>query len=284
MLELPGSYDGPMSLTGPGDGTILVRNAGVVRGGKWLLREVDWQVLPNATVAVLGANGCGKTTLLRVLCGYTFPSEGQVTVAGYQFGRAPLNDMRQHVRLVAAANYGGAGEWANSYDASPEMPVEDVVASGFDGTLVFYRDASAGERNRARSALADAGVERLLGRLYGTLSTGERTRVQLARALVGDPKVLLLDEPTLGLDIPGRESLLRTLEALHGRTTLVLVTHHPEDLPPTVSDVLLLKSGRVHANGPAADVLTDTTLSAAYDLPLHVHHDNGRYWVRVNSR
>ena len=161
------------------------------------------------------------------------------------------------------------------------MKVGDVVLSGFDGTIVFHREGSAGEREGAAAALDDAGVRHLVGREYGTLSTGERTRVQLARALVTRPQVLLLDEPALGLDIPGREALLRTLDGLHGRLTLVVVTHHPEELPATTGDVLLMRRGRVHASGPAEDVLADDNLTAAYGVPLRTTREGGRVWVRV---
>ena len=251
---------------------INLNRVGVVRGGKWLLRDVSWQVDAKATVAVLGPNGCGKTTLMRVICGYTYPSEGGATVAGFTFGQSPLHDMRRRVRLVAASG---------SLDAPPTMRVQDVVLSGFDGTIVFHRDATADERDAAAAAMHDAGVASLIGRDYGTLSTGERTRAQLARALVTRPAVLLLDEPALGLDIPGRESLLRTLESLDGKLTLVVVTHHPEELPTTTSRVLLMSCGRVAAEGLAGDVLTDANLSATYGLPLRAVRERGRVWVRV---
>ena len=253
-------------------GAIDLDNVGVVRGGNWLLRGVSWRVAANTTAAVLGPNGCGKTTLMRVICGYTYPSEGGATVAGFAFGKSPLHEMRRRVRLVAA---GG------DYDAPRTMKVGDVVLSGLDGTIVFHRGATADERDAAASALEEAGVPHLIGREYGTLSTGERTRVQLARALVTRPDVLLLDEPALGLDIPGREALLATLESLHGRLALVVVTHHPEELPATVGDVLLMARGRVHTSGPAGEVLTDANLTAAYGVPLVTTRDKGRIWVRV---
>ena len=258
-----------------------LQDVGVMRGGRWLLREVTWSVPTNQTVAVLGANGSGKSTLMKVICGYTYPTEGSAVVVGHTFGRSPMIEMRRHVRLVAAQSYGGADEWANGYDADPQMLVRDVVLSGFDGTLRFDRSATPDEHETADAAMTDAGICGFAHRLYGTLSTGERTRVQLARALVTRPRLLLLDEPTLGLDLPGREALLATLQALHGRTTIVLVTHHPEDLPPTVSEVLLLKSGQVQATGQASNVLTGSHLSEAFGIPIRVASESGRYWVRV---
>lgn len=265
------------------DAAFDLRGVGVMRSGRWLLRGVTWSVPVNQTVALLGANGSGKSTLMKVICGYTYPTEGSATVVGHTFGQSPMIEMRRRVRLVAAQSYGGADEWANGYDADPRMTVRDVVLTGLDGTLRFDRLPTPDEHERATAAMADAGIEGFAHRLYGTLSTGERTRVQLSRALITRPSLLLLDEPALGLDLPGRESLLATLESLHGRTTIVLVTHHPEDLPTTVSQAMLLRDGHVCACGNATDVLTSTCLTEAYGVPLHVVRDGGRFWVKIDQ-
>lgn len=256
---------------------IHLQNVGVLRGETWLIRNVSWHVQRNTTVAVLGPNGCGKSTLLRVIGGQLYPTRGQVTVAGVRFGQGDLRAMRRRVRLVTPP-----GTAENPHLPPGELPVELVVCGALDGTARFDRAATPDELAAAEAALQAAGADRLWGRTFGTLSTGERTRVQLARALITRPEVLLLDEPGHGLDLSGREALLRTLADLHGTLTMVVVTHHPEELPPTTSQALLMRAGgELVASGAADETLTSSLLSRTFDLPLHAHREAGRTWVRV---
>jgi len=256
---------------------VALRALGVRIAGNDLLRDVDLELQVGEHLAVLGPNGSGKTTLLRVLSTFRFPTRGTARVLGATFGAADLRMLRPrigfvstalddllHVRaaalpLVAAAVRGGL--W----------PPPDVLADA--------RVAEAGAR-----ALARVGAGHLADRRVDTLSQGERQRVRIARALVGEPDLLLLDEPFAGLDLGGREALLADLDALlaePGGPTTVLVTHHLEELPRGVRSAVLLREGRVVARGPVGVVLRDGPVSDCFGLPVRVQVADGRYTARA---
>ncbi len=248
---------------------------GVVRGRAVLLADVDWVVSEGERWAVLGPNGAGKSTLLQVATGALYPSRGTVELLGEVFGRADLRELRTRVGESSAA----------LADRVPARETAlDVVVTAAYGVLGRWREPyDEGDLAQARGLLHRVGMRAFEERRFGTLSSGEKKRVLLARALMTDPELLLLDEPAAGLDLGAREALLRLLTGLAAdRTapTSVLVTHHVEEVPVGTTHALVLARGRVVAQGPVRSVLTGEHLTAAYGLPLAVEHRDGRWAAR----
>ena len=257
-----------------------LRGVAVRVGGAVLVEGLDLDLATGRHLAVLGPNGAGKTTLLRVLAARCFPSSGTAEVLGARFGAADLRAVRPRIGLVSVA--------ADALDRA-RARVDHLVAAALDGATWPVGDPLAGRPDRAGrvgTALGRVGAAHLAARRLDTLSQGERQRVRIARALVTDPALLLLDEPFAGLDLGGREALLADLDGLlvgPDAPTTVLVTHHVEEVPPAVVDAVLLRSGRVVAAGPVADVIADGPLSAAFDVAVRVGHADGR-WHAVATR
>ena len=247
----------------------------VVRDGATLLAGVDWTVEEGQHWAVLGPNGAGKTTLLSIVAASLFPSSGRVELLGELFGEANLGELRTRVGLTSSA--------LNDRIPPHERAV-DVVVTAAHGVLGRWQEAyDAGDLARAQELLARVGLRAFAQRRFGTLSEGERKRVLLARALMTDPELLLLDEPAAGLDLGSREALLRLLtrlSAVPASPPSVLVTHHVEEIPVGTTHALLLSRGRVVAAGPIGDVLTGERLSQAFGLPLQVASADGRWMAR----
>jgi len=245
------------------------------RGRRQILFDVQWRIRRGEHWAILGANGSGKTTLLSVVTGYLWASRGQVTVLGGRFGRVDLRQLRRHVGLVSSAI---------DRMIQRRHTARQIVLSGAFASTGLWDEATADQRRYADELLTRMRCTSLADQPFGTLSLGEQQRVLIARALMPRPRLLLLDEPCAGLDLPGRELLLRTVDDLaadSGGCTLVLVTHHIEEITPRFTHVLVLKDGRALAAGPKADVLTAATLRAAFDLPIELDNRHGRYWPRV---
>jgi iron complex transport system ATP-binding protein len=240
--------------------------------GRPLLDDVCLEIRAGERWALLGPNGSGKTTLLRVLGGYLYPSAGRVELLGGSLGQIDVSLLRGRI--------GQAGPALRAL-VRDSARVEAVVASGASGVVdPAYRRPTDAQSARARELLAAVGCGALLGRRLGTLSSGEQQRVGVARALMPDPDLLLLDEPLAGLDLAGREALIAALEALAaaGRpAAIVLVVHHLEEIPVGFDRAALLRSGRLVSAGPLATALTGPLLSEAFDLPLRVTRRAGRY-------
>ena len=260
---------------------LTVRSAAVLRGvrvrigGSVLLDGVDLDVAHGRHLGVLGPNGSGKTTLLRVLSARLFPSDGDAEVVGVRFGRGDLRGVRTRIGLVSVA--------LDGLDRA-RARVDHLVAAAASGSTWPVGDPFAtgpeGLEERVLRALERVGIARLARRRVDTLSQGERQRVRIARALSHDPELLLLDEPFAGMDLAGRELLVADLDRLLAEPdgpTVVLVTHHLEELPSGIHDIALLRDGRVVATGPTADTLTDARVSAAFGLPVRVRTEAGRY-------
>jgi len=262
-----------------GQPAIELRDVGVMRSGRWILRDISWRVVAGTCAAILGPNGGGKSTLARVISGYIWPTSGDVYVNGAHFGDVDLNQLRRRIRLVQPAG---------PYDVDPSLNARDVVLTGLFGTIGLFDTVTAADVEHAEQLLTQVGLRGLSQSRYSTLSTGERVRALIARALIQRPDVLLLDEPTAGLDLLGREQVLGTIERLFAagnqRTTVLLITHHIDELPPVTSQVLLLAGGGVAAQGKPEQVLRDETLSAAYRCRLRVQNVDRRYYVRVDPR
>src|SRR5687767_13221338 len=239
---------------------IQLRDVGVMRTDRWILRGVTWSVPAGACAAILGPNGSGKSTLTRVIGGHLWPTAGDCTVLGGHFGETNLASLRKSIRLVQPAG---------PYDVDPSLTARDVVLTGYFGTLALYDVPTDAMRSEADRLLAQVGLAHVGDHVYATLSSGERVRSLVARALASRPGLLLLDEPTAGLDLLAREQVLATVQALfepdatrHAPPpTVVLITHHVEELPPATSEVLLLDNGGVAARGSPDAVLRSDVLS-----------------------
>ena len=249
----------------------------IVRGGATLLDSLDWTVEESERWVVIGPNGAGKTTLLQVLAAQIHPSSGVAGLLGEVLGTTDVFELRPRIGLTSAA-------------LAERIPrgerVHDVVVSASYAVVGRWREQyDALDHERADELLAQLRIERLADRTFGTLSEGERKRVQIARALMTDPELLLLDEPAAGLDLAGREALVRTLSELAQdpyAPASVLVTHHVEEIPQGVTHALLLKQGRVVASGPLAQTLTAENLTVTFDLPLTLAETDGRWAARAS--
>ncbi len=248
----------------------------VRRGGAVALHPLEWQIHAGERWVVIGANGAGKSTLLATVAGAMRPTSGRVHVLGEYLDDADLDELLPRVG------------WASAYlaDLLPaDELVLDVVLTASQACLCrAEEDYPAVDVARACELLSWVGARRLIERPFGTLSEGERKRVQLARALMTDPELLLLDEPAAGLDLGGREALLRTLSRLAedpDGPVQVLVSHHVEEIPSGITHALLLREGRVVAAGPIASALTSASLSATFGMPLRVLSSNGRWTARI---
>jgi iron complex transport system ATP-binding protein len=253
-----------------------LRGVSVVRDGATLLDRVDWAVAEGERWVVLGANGAGKTTLLQVAAANLHPSRGSARILGERLGAVDVFELRPRIGLSSAA----------LADRLPAREtVRDVVVTASYAVVGRWRERYDDlDSKRADELLEALGVAGLAGRRFGTLSEGERKRVQIARALMTDPELMLLDEPAAGLDLGGREDLVRRLGELAAdpwAPALVLVTHHVEEIPPGFTHVLLLKGGRVVAGGPLATTLTADTLGATFDIPLELQRLDARWTARA---
>jgi len=257
------------------DLVIRMDDVSVRRGRSTLLRGVEWAVELDERWVVLGPNGAGKTTLLRLAAGELHPTTGRVHLLGERVGRVDLFELRPRIGFCSAALAGRV--------RGDEL-VRDVVVSAGYGLLGRWRERyDQLDLGRAQALLTALGMRSLAERTYGTLSEGERKRTLIARALMADPELLLLDEPAAGLDLGGREDLVARLSELAedaDAPTSVLVTHHVEEIPPAYTHAMLLREGGVVAQGLLPEVLTDQNLSATFGQPLRVRHEDGRYSAR----
>ncbi len=248
----------------------------VVREGATLLADVDWAVSEGERWVVLGPNGAGKSTLLQVAAASLFPSRGEVTLLGERFGEVDLGELRTRVGLSSALL---------ADRVPPHERAIDVVVTASWGVIGRWQESyDEADTARAQDLLGRVGLRAFANRRFGSLSEGERKRVLLARALMADPELLLLDEPAAGLDLGAREALLRLLTRLGNDPAApptVLVTHHVEEIPVGTTHALLLSRGRVVAAGPVGQVLTGPLLSQAFGLPLVVESREGRFSARA---
>jgi len=247
------------------------------RGRAQLLAGIDWEVRRGERWALLGHNGAGKSTILSLAGAQQFPSSGTVDILGRRVGRVDLREVRAEVGHVSAATR-----------VPPALTVRDYVLTGITGTVQPLPGRyGAAERKRALEAVELMGLAPLADREMGSCSQGEQSRARIARALVPEPRLLLLDEPAAALDLPSREQLIDSLDTLAAEfpaLTMVLVTHHLEELPGSFGRALLLRGGRSVACGPVESVLTAAHLSECFDLPLAVAREDGRWSARLLRR
>jgi iron complex transport system ATP-binding protein len=238
-----------------------------------VLHDIDWEVRSGERWVVLGANGCGKTSLIRIAALYDHPSTGSVRVLGELLGRCDVRTLRKRVAFVSSAFVDLI---------RPDVLAADVVMCAINAALEpWWHQYTDDDRARAVDSLDRLGIGALATHRFGTLSSGERQRVQLARALMTDPELLLLDEPTAGLDLAGREEFVRDLDAIGADgNPMVLVTHHLEEIPTSFTHVLLLAHGTVLTQGPIEETLTSATLSEAAGIDVLIERHGGRWSAR----
>jgi iron complex transport system ATP-binding protein len=246
-----------------------------IRDGRPLLADIDLEVGYGEQWALIGPNGAGKSTLLNLCGAVTFPSRGWVRVLGSRLGEIDLRELRRSIGFVNPR-----------HPLRSDLTVEDIVLTGITGSIerVPRWEPTAEELDRAHLMMKTMGVDVPTSPLWHTMSQGERGRTLIARALMTEPPLLLLDEPSTGLDVAAREQMIRTLDdlpaSIPGLTT-VMVTHHFEELPPSTTHAALLRGGRLVAAGPVDDVLTTELVSACFDHPIRINRDGGRWHARA---
>jgi iron complex transport system ATP-binding protein len=244
----------------------------LVAGGRAILGPISCEIGVGEYWALLGPNGAGKTTLLGLLGAQRHPTSGEVVVLGARLGRSDLRELRRRIAIV--------GHHVAD-QLPPNATATEIVLTGRDGLLAPWWGAfDRAAEEEARSLLAELHCAHVADQLFGLCSLGERQRILIARAMLGRHALLLLDEPAIGVDLPGREALVSVLDGLAAapdRPTIVHVAHSLEELPTRVSHALLLREGRAVAAGPAAEVLADGPLSACFGLSVHLERVAGRY-------
>jgi iron complex transport system ATP-binding protein len=259
------------------NGTVfLAAGVDVVRDGQLLLDQVNVTIRTGEHWALLGPNGAGKSTLLQIMATYAYPTRGQAEVLGHRLGQVNVFALRPRIGLVSS-----------HHRVDPARTVREVVLTGVTGTiqLVQQRETTAAELARAASVATLMGLADRADLPWQVLSQGERSRALIARALMAQPHLLLLDEPAAGLDVAGREQLLASVDELRRQQpdlATVVVTHHLEELPASTTHALLLRGGRVLAAGAANEVLTSEQASVCFGYPITISRNGGR-WAAVSG-
>lgn len=246
-----------------------------VRGGRHLLRDVSVEIHPGQSWVLLGPNGAGKTTLLNLLGAIAHPTSGSVHVLGHQLGRVDMRELRTHI-----------GHVNPRYAIEAPLTVRDVVLTGLTNTPDFVPRWSPTDEEAARAdeLIESLGLDDRRHARWGVLSQGERGRTLIARALIGQPHVLILDEPATGLDLAAREQLLAAMDGLrrtNGDLASVLVTHHIEEIPASTTHALLLRDGATVAQGPARQVITSENISDCFAHPIAISMQHGRWTAQA---
>ena len=258
---------------------VEIENATVFLGGREILHDISWTVGQGERCFILGANGAGKTTLIKMLLGYAWPVYGaRVSVLGRRFGETNLVELRKRIAWVSPLMQELTGtEWTGM----------EMVLSGIDGTPGLFRKVLPGEVDRALKFMKRFRCEKLADRSVFTMSSGERMKIMLTRALLTRPELLILDEPSVFLDLPGREFLLSEIEAVAKELpelTMIFVTQRTEDIPPFFDRGMMMRSGRVMCCGERREVLSEANLREAFGMPVRVvRNHSGRVWAVLDD-
>ncbi|TDB94693.1 ABC transporter ATP-binding protein [Actinomadura sp. 7K534] len=255
---------------------LQLRGVGVRRGGATLLRDVTWTVSEGERWVVLGPNGAGKTTLLQIAAAMLHPTEGKAVILEEELGRTDVFELRPRIGLASSS--------VAQKIPTGERVVDLVLTASYAILGRWQEEYDSTDVSRAVSLLEALGCADLMRRTFETLSEGERKRVQIARALMPDPELLLLDEPAAGLDLGGREELVARLAAFAddpAAPTMAMVTHHVEEVPEGFTHAMLLRGGEIVAQGKVDEVFTAEHLSDTFGLPLTVERQNGRWYARA---
>ena len=256
-----------------------LRDVSVIRDQKTILGPLSWRVVSGERWVVLGPNGAGKSTLFALAGSLIHPSRGEVAILDEQMGRTDVFELRPRIGLTSNAIV--------ELIPDDEILMDVVMTAAYAIVGRWQENYDLWDESRALSLLTTLGVRELKDRTFGTLSEGEKKRTLIARALMPNPELLLLDEPAAGLDLGGREDLLRRLNSLAVDPTspaTIIVTHHVEEIPRGTTHCLLLSEGLAVAQGPLAEVLTATNLSMAYDIEIELNETDGRYFARATDR
>ncbi len=254
---------------------IALSDVTVVRGQREILSHVTWTVTEGQRWVVMGPNGAGKTTLMQICSGYMHPTSGSATILGNTLGATNVRELRPRIGISSAAT-------ANLLP--PQESVSDAVVTAAHGVSGRWRERyDQVDHDRAQSLIESWGLADLRSRRIGTLSEGERKRVHIARSLMADPEILILDEPAAGLDVAGREELIERLSNLaadNRAPVLILVTHHVEEIPPNFTHALLMSDAHVSNQGFVRDMIASEPMSQAFKTPLVVEYSEGRWYAR----
>lgn len=261
-----------MSQTHSSKRILSVQGLKVARDSTQILKGIDWTVETGQHWALLGANGSGKTSLLAAITAYLSPNAGSIQLMGEDYGQADWNEVRQHIGIVSSAL---------ARRIPKDEPALETVLSGASAQLGYWTRNGNPDTKKALRCLSKLGVRPLAERAWGVLSQGERQKVFIARALMADPALLILDEPCAGLDPAARENFLASLRKLATAKKaigLILVTHHVEEIFPEISHVLLLRKGKVLAAGSKPKILNSKNLSQTFGVPMKIRKDHRDYW------
>ncbi len=256
---------------------IHLANVSLTVEGRCLLRDIHLSVQQGQCCAVIGPNGAGKSSLIAIITGYLWPTQGTVRILGHTFGQVELAQVRENIGLIAPSRVP---------EFESEMAVRTLVATGLFGTIVLpeYKTVTPADWQRVDREIASLSLTDKAFQPFGKLSTGEQMRVLIARAMVCRPSLLILDEPTAGLDMGARVGILHALEKLLARPqapALLVVSHHLDELPYPIDQILLLKNGAMVAQGSPVETLTSDRLSETFDCQVEIIRLDGRFYARA---
>lgn len=254
---------------------IRLENVRLVRSGRIILNDINWNVSYGEHWGIIGANGSGKTTLMKIITGYQWPTSGTVRVLGKKFGETNINELRKEIGWVSSDLHTRFLQ---------NISVLDTVVSGYSASIGLYQKPTKEVIKKAKKLMKFTNIDSLENRLFPLLSYGQQKKALIARALMHDPKLLILDEPCTSLDLPAREQFLSFLEDLakKKKTTLCIVTHYIEEIIPSITDILFLKGGKVFNNGKKDDIMTSDIVSKTLGVSIDIECYKKRYKATVH--
>ncbi len=258
---------------------ISLENINLTRNKTLILKNANWQIHPGENWVLLGPNGCGKSSLINAMLGYLWPTSGKITVLGETLGETDIFRLRHRAITVSESL---------TKQFNQKLTGWQVLLTGLRAHLNIWSPATQHEQDTIAGFSCDYNLESLLHKPMAVMSTGERQRILIARAMLASPRILILDEPYAGLDMAGREQIMNMLEHMVAAPftegmCVLLITHHLEEISPFFNRAALMKSGTILKTGTLEDVLTSEHLSAAFNFPLHVYRIQDRYTVRTRD-
>lgn len=257
---------------------LSLSNVEVIRDGRTILGPLNWQISEGERWVILGPNGAGKTTLLQLLAALIHPTRGEVRILGERMGAVDVFELRPRIGFTSSAMV--------DLLPSEERVIDVVLTSAYAIAGRWNEDYDLWDESRAKALLTTFGVRELGDRTFGTLSEGEKKRVQISRALMADPEVLLLDEPAAGLDLGGREDILQRITSYtsdENAPATIIVTHHIEEIPAGTSHALLLKNGKALFAGPIGEVLTEESINEVFGVQISLSFNGRRYFAATRD-